>query len=230
MKQLVEGNKKYVDTVRANSDMFLLSDAYSTCLTAEPVNDWFASATQAAPATTGILVSENDSVLVNWVRVIGHIKNKGVVGHTAPLAARILIVSFQRPALAPGSTGTLPPVTEVLTTANYDSLPLLPNDKAGRFSIISDKKFQLGFVETSNGVTHGPLIKHIDERIRINKKVEFGSPADTSVGNAGHFDGDSPKGSVTSGLLMMYIMLEGGSGSTLGGADVSFNTRLCYTG
>lgn len=231
VKALISGKRKdATDVLRTwNTEVTAIS-----CLTSSTD---FAT----APAGSGLLGAESDNVLINSVRIGGNIRNttesqgavNSVAQNSAQKTVRILVVYFAKPLLVASSAGTLPPITEVLVTDAVDSLPIQSTRNAGRFTILSDRRFNVGINVTSSttaGFTSGKTNHALDYFVKVNKKCHFfvpPSPASTEQG--GHYDSDINTGRVDKGLLCMYILATADTPVT-GILIGDLSTRLNFTG
>lgn len=193
-----------------------------------------------APSGTGLFDTDADEVLVNTLRL------RGVITHPAVAVAdrvnavdsmvRKLVVWFNKPLLPPDGSGTLPPITEVLPAgAGIASLPYQSAQNGGRFTILSDKTWNLGTnviavaSTTGNYTSDGHNTKMYDYTVKIGRKVKFAaSSASGTAGAGGHYDADVAGGRVNTGLLVVYtIPYSSPTGVLMYDQCVS---RLNYTG
>lgn len=229
VRALVAGKTK--DTASINRDGALTTTTVS-CLTS---SSDFAVATSAS----GLLVCDSDNALINTLTVrekitLACLEDVTPVG-LADAKVRTIIVWFKKPLLVASAAGTLPPVTEVLETDDFNSLYVTDTRNAGRFQVISDRTVSLGCNTVAVAATGAyPRVNgtnvHCEEYvIKINKKTHFKDIAvdGGAAGAGGHYDSDVPEGQVDNGLLIMYTL--GLNAATAGTTSIARWTRVNYT-
>lgn len=194
------------------------------------------TASATAASGTGLLDLDGDECLINSVRFKGEYQNTATLdldpaGDT-DVIVRKLVVWFNKPLLVASAAGTLPPITEVLITDEINSLPVTAAANGGRFTILSDKRWNLG-TNTYQAVTavgharvSGRSFQHFDYTVKVNKMCKFAASS-VSGTPAGHYDSDVIPGRIDKGLLVVYNMVIGGGVFTVADNTV---TRLNYTG
>jgi len=179
----------------------------------------------------GSLKGSGDCALINYVDYRGFIQIPSSVSSIAGGAGslvRFLTVRFNKPLQDNDVVGTLPPVTEVLQTDAFSSMPIPADVQAGRFSIISDRVFH---AKASNAVLWNgaaPLnyvsstMLPINYRVKVNKYMNF---LDTQT-TAGTTD-SGEAGAVQQGLLVLYVLAQYTDAAMQ--PDLTLNTRVNYT-
>lgn len=196
------------------------------------------TAENTAASGTGLLDMDGDSCLINYVRLKGNLYN-GAVLDVDPATARDvqvrkIVVWFNKPLLVASAAGTLPPITEVLITDAIDSLYVTAAANGGRFTVLSDRKWNLGtntYQSASSG-GHARVSGHnsysYDYIVKVGKMCKFAASSVAGGATAGgHYDSDVAAGRIDKGLLMMYTIMTAVSPSVY---DENQNTRLNYTG
>lgn len=170
-----------------------------------------------APSGTGLLDVDADEVLINSLRFRGVITHPAVVvvDRTAAVDSMVrrLVVWYNKPLLVADSSGTLPPITEVLNAAGISALPVQNASNGGRFTILSDRTWNLGTnllsANTAAG-THsvdGHNSKMYDYTVKVGRKVKFVTASSSGATTAGgHYDSDVTGGRVATGLLVVYTI------------------------
>ncbi|AIF71515.1 putative capsid protein [McMurdo Ice Shelf pond-associated circular DNA virus-6] len=188
-----------------------------------------------AAAATGILDADADEVLINSVRIAGYHDNQfqadtDPVGNF-PTFVRVLVVWMTKPLLIASAAGTLPTVTEVLTAASIDAMPIQSQQNGGRFTILSDRRWNLGLATTSASVSTTSaqsMRQFFDYTIKVGRRCKFVTPAASGAATAGgHYGTGAATGQLSTGLLLMYSMAVGPAGLN---TNVNFATRVNYTG
>lgn len=227
LKALVAGKRKdATDVTRATAAH--LNQTTSSCLTS---SDAFATAASG----TGLLDMDGDEALINTVTISHVVINPGALQldptSESEQLLRTLIVWYYKPLLVASAAGTLPPVTEVLVTAEIDSLVVPDTQNSGRFTVLYDKIENYGtntFTVAATGAN--PRVNGVNERqkiytVKVNKSCHF-RVAGVSGAPSGHYDSDVAAGQIDRGLLVMYNI-------TVGNTEllyVQHKTRLNYTG
>lgn len=194
------------------------------------------SSTNFAVAATGsgLLDCDADSVLINNVRIKGLLSNPATLDldplSNLDVCVRKLVVWYYKPLAVASAAGTLPAITECLSLDTIGSLYTPANQNAGRFVILSDRKWNLGS-NTHQAVTavgharvSGRNMQYYDYLVPVNKVTKFSTPSVSGTAG-GHYDSDSNVGRVTQGLLVLYTQT-----SITGLAADAGGTRLNYTG
>lgn len=182
---------------------------YSYCVTS-------GGALGFAPSGSGLLDVDADEVLINTIRIRGVFTHPAVVvadrTNAVDSMVRRLVVWFNKPLLVADSAGTLPPITEVLYAAGVSSLPIQNASNGGRFTILSDRTWNLGTnllsASTAAG-THsvdGHNSHLYDYTIKVGRKVKFVTASASGASAGGHYDSDVTAGRVASGLLVVYTI------------------------
>lgn len=195
----------------------------------------------AAVATGGVVVTDGDQFTVNKLVMQVRFK-RGAVFDAAdgaaliadPPRARLIMVQFREPATLPSAGGTLPPVTEVLESADIDALFLSKDNNGNRFAVLEDREYNLGFLG-GGATTFGDG----------NQMVSKGDFIDLKVGKVCHLSeaasDDTPTGGfatgvphVNKGLIVCYLLGSGpaavyGPGATQPGIQWASKTRVNYT-
>jgi len=188
---------------------------------------------------SGILQTDADEVLINSLRVRGMFLLPATLlldasGHYSGKVRR-LVVWFNKPlAIAVAGGVTLPPLTEVLTDLSLDALPLNEATNAGRFTILSDRLWDIGTntfqsaIAAGSARVNGRLGIVYDYTVKVGRKCSFKAPSTPGVGAGGHYDQANATGQLGTGLLMMYTLYDsGGAPSTI---TDTYTRRLNYTG
>ncbi len=224
---VLKGHTQYTPTVARLAVALIGGSASVHCL-----HSTTASATAAAG--TGQLGNIADSAMLNFLEVRGHIAVRAVDAKVAatsyPGMVRLLIVRFKKAELQPDASGTLPPITEVLESDDWDAMPIASDVQNGRFTILSDRNFSPSnwvAVQSTNEPNVPCASVAVNYRVKVNRQCDFVS---TGVGGAttnGHYDSDTAFGQVNKGLLCMYAISNhsGGGFAPYG----SISTRLQYT-
>lgn len=189
-----------------------------------------------AASGTGLFDCDADEVLINHVRIKGRWTLDAEVD--ADLTGwhetygRKLVVWFNKPLLVASTGGTMPPITEVLIADTIESLPVTAAANGGRFTILSDKKWNLGNNAILSAAAHdshqsGVNLQYFDYTVKVNKVCKF-KAAMASGGAGGHYDSDVAAGQVDRGLLVCYTMAKQPTNGD--GPVCTCATRLNYTG
>jgi len=229
LRALIAGKKK--DAQDVSRDRTGVSTTASACLT---VSDTFSTGV----ATAGIIAADADSVLINNVRLKGFHENPATedinnLGHRDTFV-RHLLVWFYKPKLVASSAGTLPPITEVLVSDDLHSLPVVAQQNAGRFVVLSDRTWNLGVNTFTNVSGTGVVVntgrskQYFDYTVKVGKTCHFVQNADSDGPLGGHYDSDVEPGQVSRGLLVLYSQVA--SGATVAVVNTVMDTRLNYTG
>jgi len=242
VRRLIAGKKKdAADVARLSTN---ITSTTAMCLTSS-------TASSTAASATGLIVCDVDKAHINSVLIRGNMQLYPIANTLAqylatpkPSArARLMVVWFYKPALPPSAAGTLPPITEVLVSDSLDSMIVQDTANAGRFSILSDRMFDLGsnqyVVDTT--ATQSYAINRSSDRnqlsinymVKVGKDCSFKAPA-VSSNPGGHYDSDAGQtnGLITKGLLVAYILTDGCAnvaGTDAGLGDFNITTRLNYT-
>lgn len=225
VKSLIASKKKdAADVGRYNG---AVTATISSCLTSS--TDF-----TTAASGTGLLDMDGDSALINSVRITGNLSNLCQLDATAVASegvyVRHLWVWFYKPLLVASAAGTLPPITEVLVSDSIIALPVTAAANGGRFTILKDKKWDLGTNTVGTAAAsldpriNGKNKVIIDYTVKVNKTCHFAANG-VSGAPSGHYDSDVAAGRIDKGLLVLYTM-------THGGPEVycDIKTRLNYTG
>lgn len=145
-----------------------------------------------------------------------------------PVTVRELLVWYYKPIQQPVNNGvTLPPVTEVLLTDTVGSMYVDPAANAGRFKVLSDKRFKLG----SNVYVANLSLKetsiarvYVPHKIMIDKVQHYKAPP-TDTEKGGHYSSNFDEGLVSRGLCVLYYVSEGNAGTF----TASMTMRLQYS-
>lgn len=227
VKSLVASKRR--DATDVQRDTGAQTSTTISCLTSS-------TAFATAASGTGLLEVDGDECQLNTVQVRGGIQNPAVLDldptGNVDVLVRHIIVYFNKPLLVASAAGTLPPITEVLVSDDIHSQFVTATANAGRFVVLSDRRFNLGTnsYQAATALGHarntGVSHRHVNYVVKVNKRVKFAANA-VSTTPAGHYDSDVPAGRVSKGLLVMY-----NQAAVTGGATVSslINTRLNYTG
>lgn len=228
LRALVASKKKdAADVVRTSTP---LTATTISCLTST-------TAFATAASGTGLLDMDGDECLINSVRIKGYVYNAALLdldtAGNSDIFVRQIVVWFNKPLLVASAAGTLPPITEVLIADTMDSLPVTDAANGGRFRILSNRTWNIGqntyqsAIAAGGTAVHGPTLKLVDYRVKVNKMVKFKVPA-VSGAPAGHYDSDVGPGQIDRGLLVMYTQVLNNNQS--GTPAIINNTRLNYTG
>jgi len=243
VRRLIAGKKKdAVDVSRLNG---ILSATRVYCLTSSTAGSG------VAPSGSGILATSADRAQINHVEIRGSYVLRPISCTPAQLAItskpcarmRQLVVWFYKPKQDAAAAGTLPPITEVLVRDDIESLAVPDTDNAGRFTILSDRIFNLGrnLVAVDTTATQAVALHaeaglntlNMSYTVKVNKQCFFKKNADDVTNLGGHYDSDVDNGQISKGLLMMYTIADGGYG--VAGTDVgqlygvAHITRVNYT-
>lgn len=206
------------------------SATYSACMTSSTVLGTAASG-------TGLIDCDADEVLVNSIHLRGALLFPAILDldpvgdHN--MIVRKIIVFFNKPLLVPSAAGTLPPITEVLQTDDVNSLYVTAAANGGRFTVLSDRLFDLGS-NTYQAVTavghsrcYGKNYYPFDYTVKVGKMMKFKAPSQSGSALGGHYDSDVPAGMVDRGLIVMYNLIR-----TIAPAVCNeiLATRVNYTG
>jgi len=113
-----------------------------------------------------------------------------------------------------------------------DSLPVTDAANGGRFTVLSDRKFNMGTntYQAATAVGHartsGTTLRYIDYKVKVEKQCKFKSVASSGT-PAGHYDSDVSAGQIDRGLLVMYTQVKDGGNTSIA---TQLFTRLNYTG
>jgi len=227
LKALVASKKKEAADVQR--DNAAQTGTSICCLTSS-------TADATAASGTGLLDLDGDECLINSVHIKGSVDNQALLdldpAGDADNFVRMLVVWFNKPLLVASAAGTLPPITEVLVTDSILSQFVTPAANGGRFTVLSDKIWNVGNNTYQSAIAAGHARtsgknKHIlDYTVKVNKMCKFAAPS-VSGTPAGHYDSDVAPGRIDKGLLILYKMVLQAGSSTLG---TVINTRLNYTG
>lgn len=223
VRQLVQGARKETDQDISVADLF---GTHSVSLTSNSVLAPYATSYSTTSLATKVL-TDHDQLQIESVRIKGHYSIYNNVAPNVPVTIRQLLVWFKVPPTPPVSSGQLPLITDVLVSDDLDAMELPENVRKSRFSILSDKTYALGVKTAADSLMIGPYIRHIDERIRVNKSMKFILAGQS--GQVGHYDSDSQTGQ-SKQLLILFVLTEGGTDATLGVAKCDLQTRLTYIG
>jgi len=196
-----------------------------------------------APGTaarySGEVSTSNDSAFIKSIEIDGYMEIAPLakaagssLESSVPVTVRELLVWFYKPSLPASAAGTLPPVTEVLLADTVASMYVDDNANAGRFKVLSDKRYKLGSnVYVTNLSLKETTISRIycPHKIMIGKTQHYAAPAvpgaaGVSLDKGGHYDSDVDEGQVTRGLCVLYYVSEGDAGTFA----ASLKQRLCY--
>jgi len=186
-------------------------------------------------SASGQVVTDEDSALIdafhykgtyiaNWTQPDGTVPGPAGIGWTI----RHLYVWWNRPIEVASAAGTLPSLGNVLQEIspgvygpNCHFLAKNVTDK--RFTILADYTHYFDNVR-------GPVVKHFDDYVKINKIQKYMQPA-TEALPGGHYDSDQLAGQVSTGLPVLYIVVtENGAASATGDLTaLSCKGRLIYT-
>jgi len=231
VKALIQGKKRDAADVERNSTY--LTATTISCLT---------STTNFATAAsgTGLIDADCDEALINSVHIRGTLDNQAQLDLDRSGASSVLVrqlaVWFYKPLTVASAAGTLPPITEVLVTDALDSMFVSAASNSGRFTVLSDKVFDMG-TNTFQATTaaggqnvSGRNKQLVDYMIPVDKRMHFKTPSQSgAAGSGGHYDSDnSGQGQVDRGLLVMYTLISG-SASYTANMEVLMDTRLNYT-
>lgn len=187
-----------------------------------------------AASGTGLLDADADEVLINHVTVSSHIYNAATVdldpSANVDAIMRKIYVWFNKPLLVASAAGTLPPITEVLTSDAVDALYVTQAANGGRFQVLSDKTWNLGtnsFASTAGLASRvsGKNNLFLRYKVKVNKMCKYNTPS-VSGTPGGHYDSDIAPGRIDKGLLICYTLVAGGTGADIGDSTV---TRINYT-
>lgn len=227
VKALVAGHKK---DAQPDIDRDWTTGATAvSCLTSS-------TAFTTAATATGVLECDTDSVLINHVRIKGQIRNFAEANagptNTTDRVVRAIVVWFYKPLVAAAAGGALPAITTVLVSDAVDSMPICATENAGRFTILSDRRWNLGTNVLANGAAVGSIYKgntnqQIDYTVKVNKRCHFKKSTDDGT-NGGFYDSASTPGQVDKGLLCMYWLITQDA-SPSGNVQGAIATRLNYT-
>jgi len=238
VRRLMAGKKKDgADVNRWNG--------YASASNSATSNMCLSSSTDKSTAvdTTGLITTDSDCATINHVDLQGYFSLSPIACNVAQsisafgqAEARLIVAWLYKPAIALVAAGTVPAVTEVLVTDSIDAMQLQDTANAGRFTVLSDRRFNLGralqLSDSSLGTSgNGGTLVPFKYRVKVGKKMEFKAPAnDTNKG--GHLDSDTSAGQVTKGILCAWILWKKGAG--VAGTDCGSNsafltTRLNYT-
>lgn len=169
-----------------------------------------------APSGSGLLDVDADEVLINTIRF------RGVITHPAVAVAdrtnavdsmvRRIVVWYNKPLLIADSSGTLPPITEIMPAGAVHSMLYNNASNGGRFVILSDRTWNLGTnllsANTAAG-THsvdGNNTKMYDYTVKVGRKVKFVTASASGATAGGHYDSDVSAGRVSAGLMVVYTI------------------------
>lgn len=202
-----------------------------------------AAAVGAAASANGLIDATGDSALMNNVRIKGKLTNASAAATSVvdqrDILVRHLVVFFHKPKIDTSAAGTLPPLSEVLALANptvpeIEALPVQETQNKGRFTILSDKLFNIGTNVLDRTATFtylnraGPSAHIFDYTVKIDKKVHFLESSVAGGTKGGHYDSDVKPGQVNTGLLVLY-QIKDEAAVECGNFASSLVTRLNYT-
>lgn len=235
VRRLIQGKKKDAADITRDQSSALTTRLH--CLSSSTSN-------ATAASGTGIIATDSDRATINHVDIRGAFTLAPVICTTAQAAAlkggfrsRFIVVWFYKPLLDASAAGTVPPITEVLVSDSVDSMYVQDAANAGRFTILSDKTFNMGrslLLSDSSLGQQGHLPAStvpFNYRVKVNKQMLFRAPAN-DANPGGHYDSDVTNGQITKGMLVLYsnFDLEGAvAGSDAAAANYSLVTRLNYT-
>lgn len=224
VKSLLEGKRRDSPSVSYNLVMTSPTTATAAVIASGcPTSTYGMTATTGfAPEGTGLIPCNADTALINSIRLKGsaHYLVNGLVAAQIdgiePVRLRALLVWFNKPALQPDNAGTLPPLSEVLESNQVDGLEHVSSANSGRFTILSDRVFNIGKVANSAaGLVIDatlPLMHSFDYTIKVNKKQHYVSTA-ISGAAGGTYDIDVDEGLVDKGLPVLYLIMDPGKGT-----------------
>jgi len=236
VRRLIQGKKKDAADVTRSSSVNLTVSRIGV----------LTSSTAAATAAsgTGLISSDADKAQINSVSLRGFWDVRPMIrtlaqGQTAfgGCRARMLVVWFYKPQTATSAAGTVPPITEVLVSDSVDSMVVPDTQNAGRFSILSDRIWDLGSNVTYSDAPigyqypNGKLIQSFNYTVKVNKSCSFTKNADPTTNLGGHYDSDVQNGQVSRGLLVLYALSVGNTGATTDCGTIVHTciSRLNYT-
>jgi len=235
VRRLIAGKKKDAADVTRDQSSALTTRLH--CLSSSTSNGTAASG-------TGIIATDSDRATINHVDIRGSFTLAPVICTTAQAAAlkggfraRFIVVWFYKPLLDASAAGTIPPITEVLVTDTLDSMYVQDAANAGRFTVLSDKTFNMGrslLLSDSSLGQQGHLPAStvpFKYRVKVNKQMLFRAPAN-DANPGGHYDSDVTNGQITKGMLVLYSNFEQEgvvAGSDAAAVNYNLITRLNYT-
>jgi len=229
---MLQGQTKESSLAAVVPDTTLAVGTVSRCLTA------MGSAAGTATSGNGVVVTDEDSALIDAYHYKGtYIGNwacqlaDGSSGEGVGFTIRHLYVWWNRSIELASSAGTLPSLANVLQEIsagvygpNCHFLAKNVTDK--RFTVLADYTHYFDSIR-------GPVVKHFDEYVKINKIQKYIAPATEALAG-GHFDSDQLAGQVSTGLPVLYIICtengaQAGSDVTALVTALSCKGRLIYT-
>jgi len=238
VRRLIAGKKKdAADVTRVGSG----SDNSNTILYSAITSS---NGTTTAASGTGLIATDADRAQINHVKIRGKLELAPIACTTAQAITavtsarnRILIVWFYKPLLDASAAAFVPPVTEVLVSSSVDSMYVPDTQNQGRFQVLSDRIFDLGrnllISDASLGSSSDPKNAiTLNYDVKVNKSCSFKSNADPVTNLGGHYDSDVSAGQVSKGLLVFYLLKDGGggvAGTDAGSHRADIISRLNYT-
>lgn len=189
---------------------------------------------------TGLLQTDADEVLINSVRIRGVLYNPArvVADPTGNVSSQVrrIVVWFNKPLNNANNGGTnFPGLLEVLAVSSIEAMPVQRNNNAGRFTILSDRIWDLGVntFQSTAAAGHarvtGKTVQFYDYTVKVGRKCSFKTPSSPGAAAGGHYDLSQSAGQITTGLLIMYTLYAPGSGGVTTIHDI-FSRRLNFTG
>jgi len=116
-----------------------------------------------------------------------------------------------------------------VSSDQVNAFPFTDTANAGTFTILDDKRHQLGMFANVSAATAvagvtGPQVITMDDIIPIKKRVYFKRPS-TDTYPGGHFDSTTDAGQVVTNLLMVYYIVSRESYQV----QMDFNHRITYS-
>lgn len=237
VRALIAGKKRDSALVTGINDVTLASATVSACITSSDTGGG-----GVAGSASGLLFGDSDSALINYVHLKGNFRTRhqnvtiANMASTYPPRCRMLLAWYYKPLLVADASGTLPLVTEVLTSDAIDAMVLPSTANSGRFAVMFDKTYTLSgnryVIDTTATQSYAlaaestmPSIVHFDEVIKINKKCHFAANADSAT-PAGHYDSDVNAGRVDKGLGVIYFLYDTGAGVSGLAAQIDSTNRM----
>jgi len=232
VRRLIQGKKKDA------ADVTRLSGAAATAIYGLTSS----TATATAADTTGLIITDSDRATINSIAVRGQFDLRPIAATVANAIAtqsscrqRLIVAWLYKPTTDASAAGTLPPVTEVLVSSSVDSMYIQDAANANRFTILSDRTFDLGrallLSDSSLGMDGASKRVTFNYNVKVNKQMFFKAPANPTY-PGGHYDSDNNPGQVTKGVLVMYHISDKGAGvagTDAGNCIGQIITRLNYT-
>jgi len=200
-------------------------------------------ASATATSGNGLVVTDADRATINYVHVKGNLC-LGPIPCTRAQAelvfgnarVRHLMVWYYKPSTAAVAAGTLPPITDVLVSDSVDSYPLSDAANSGRFTILSDRVYDLGrnlkiTDECLGQDGDGGVQYTFNQIIKVGKEQHYAAACTNSL-PGGHYDSDQAPGRVTRGLMVGYFLYTKGGGvaaTDAGENNITLHTRINYT-